>query len=84
MNKACFFFVTQRLIREEWEALQLREREEEQKREFAKQAKEVTVSNNPLTKQYPFTEFCYFNFWFKTKYHFKSSLHADCLKQPPN
>ena len=33
----------QRLIREEWEALEQREREEEEKREKAKREKEVTV-----------------------------------------
>jgi len=39
------------LIREEWEALQEKEREEEQRREAAKREKEVTISpsNNILT-----------------------------------
>ena len=37
------FIASQRLIREEWEALQQREREEEEKREKAKREKEVTV-----------------------------------------
>ena len=37
------FVVPQRLIREEWEALQQREREEEERREKAKREKEVTV-----------------------------------------
>jgi hypothetical protein len=37
------FVAPQRLIREEWEALQRREKEEEEKREKAKREKEVTV-----------------------------------------
>lgn len=39
----CLFNAPQRLIREEWEALQAREREEEEKREKAKREKEVTI-----------------------------------------
>lgn len=54
-NFAC---PSQRLIREEWEALQLKEKEEEEKRERAKQAKEVTVSKEPLTNQYPHSMEC--------------------------
>ena len=43
MTIALISIVSQRLIREEWEALQQREREEEEKREKAKREKEVTV-----------------------------------------